>query len=514
MIFVSLNKKLNNKVLLLILDGWGIASDMKASAPDIANTPNYDLLEDKYPSNYLITHGDKVGLPVGQMGNSEVGHMNIGSGRIVLQDLLRINESIDKGKFHKMKEFQEIISQTKSNSSNIHLIGLISDGGVHSHINHLKEIIISLNEVKEKIFIHGFTDGRDVDPRSGIKFIDSIEKFCEKNGGKLATIIGRYFSMDRDNRWERVRKSYDLICNGIGKKTNNFCEEIEKSYKNNITDEFINAIIKTDTNGEVIHKFNQDDTIIFFNYRSDRGRQLTSALSEKDFIDFEMKSVTKNFYTLTNYDDTFTVAKPIFKKNILKNTLGEVLSKNEILQLRIAETEKYPHVTYFFNGGLEEAFSGEERILCPSPKVATYDLKPEMSAEEVTKNVITEIKKGKFGFICLNYANPDMVGHTGNFKAAVEACESVDKSLGEIVEMATTNNYKTIIIADHGNCEKMINADGSENTSHTINPVPIIVVNSDKHNITNGILADIAPTILDIMGIQKPNEMNGKSLIK
>lgn len=514
MIFVSLNKKLNNKVLLLILDGWGISSDEKVSAPDIAKTPNYNFLKDKNPNSYLITHGEQVGLPVGQMGNSEVGHMNIGSGRIVLQDLLRIDESIKNGQFHKMKEFQEIISYTKNKSSNIHLVGLISDGGVHSHINHLKEIIISLKEVKENIFIHGFTDGRDVDPRSGVKFIDSIEKFCERNGGKLATVIGRYFSMDRDNRWERIKKAYDLICNGVGKKTISFCDEINESYKNNITDEFIKPIIKTDLNGNNVHRFNQDDIIIFFNYRSDRGRQLTSALCEKDFSDAAMKSVTRKFYTLTNYDETFTVAKPIFKKNVLKNTLGEILSKNDIPQLRIAETEKYPHVTYFFNGGLEESFTGEERILCPSPKVATYDLKPEMSAEEVAENVIIKIKKNKFGFICLNFANPDMVGHTGNFEAAIEACESVDKHLGEIVNTANNNDYVTIIISDHGNCEKMINNDGSENTSHTINPVPIIIVNSGTNNINSGILADIAPTILDIIGIHKPNEMNGKSLIK
>jgi 2,3-bisphosphoglycerate-independent phosphoglycerate mutase len=319
--------------------------------------------------------------------------------------------------------------------------------------------------------------------------------------------------MDRDNRWERIKKAYDLIYNGVGKKTNNICDEIRESYKNNITDEFINPIIKTDINGENIHRFNNDDIVIFFNYRSDRGRQLTSAMCEKDLIDFGMKSVTKNFYTLTNYDDTFKVVKPIFKKNILKNTLGEILSKNEILQLRIAETEKYPHVTYFFNGGIEESFLGEERILCPSPKVATYDLKPEMSAKEVTQNVITEIKKNKFGFICLNFANPDMVGHTGNFKAAVEACESVDKSLGKIVDVANLNDYVTIIIADHGNCEIMINSDGSENTSHTVNPVPIIIVNSNSNKINNGILADIAPTVLDIMGVQKPDEMTGKSLI-
>ena len=513
MIFVSLNKKLNNKVLLLILDGWGISSDKKVSAPDIAKTPNYNFLKHKNPNNYLITHGEQVGLPVGQMGNSEVGHMNIGSGRIVLQDLLRIDESIKNGQFHKMKEFQEIISYTKNKSSNIHLVGLISDGGVHSHINHLKEIIISLKEVKENIFIHGFTDGRDVDPRSGVKFIDSIEKFCERNGGKLATVIGRYFSMDRDNRWERVKKAYDLICNGVGKKTISFCDEINESYKNNITDEFIKPIIKTDVNGNSIHRFNQDDIIIFFNYRSDRGRQLTSTLCEKDFSDAGMKSVTKNFYTLTNYDETFTVAKPIFKKNVLKNTLGEVLSKNGIPQLRIAETEKYPHVTYFFNGGLEESFTGEERILCPSPKVATYDLKPEMNAEEVSKNVIIEIKKNKFGFVCLNFANPDMVGHTGVQNAIINACETVDNCLKKVVNSLMELDYSVIIIADHGNADKLKNKDGSPHTAHTLNMVPVIVLDQNVKVVQNGKLADIAPSILKLMEIEKPKEMSGESII-
>ncbi len=513
MIFVYLNKKLYKKVLLLILDGWGIANNKEVSAPDKANTPNYNNLLKEYPSNYLITHGEKVGLPIGQMGNSEVGHMNIGSGRIVLQDLLKINESIETGEFHNKEQFEEIISYSKKNSSNIHLVGLVSDGGVHSHIDHLKEIIVSLSDVKEKIFIHAFTDGRDVDPKSGINYIETSETFCKEKGGNLATVIGRYFSMDRDNRWERIYKAYDLICNGNGKKTKNFINELKDSYSKNITDEFIEPIIKTDKNGNTVHQLKQNDTIIFFNYRSDRGRQLTSVLCEKNKSELGMKSVINNFYTLTEYDESFKIAKPIFKNKKLKNTLGEVISKNNISQLRIAETEKYPHVTFFFNGGYEEPFKKEERILCPSPKVATYDLKPEMSAGDVSENVITEIKKEKYGFICLNFANPDMVGHTGDFKAAIKACESVDKYLGEIVKIANQYNYTSIIIADHGNCEKMMNSDGSQNTSHTINPVPIIIVNSASKEIENGILADIAPTILDIIGIKKPKEMNGKTLL-
>ena len=513
MIFVSLNKKLDKKVLLLILDGWGIASDEDASAPDKAKTPNYDNLKNDNPSNYLITHGEKVGLPSGQMGNSEVGHMNIGSGRIVLQDLLKINDSIKKGEFHKKEQFNDIVNFSKKNSSNIHLIGLLSDGGVHSHINHLKEIIISLSEVKDNIFIHAFTDGRDVDPKSGIKHIESLENFCDQNGGVVSTIIGRYYSMDRDNRWERIKKAYDLICKGKGKKTKDFINELKKSYSLNKTDEFIDPIVKTDKNDNPIHQLKPNDTLIFFNYRSDRGRQLTSVLCEEVKDEFDMRPIVKNFYTLTNYDDNFKIAKPIFKNKILKNTLGEIISKNSISQLRIAETEKYPHVTFFFNGGYEKPFNKEERILCPSPKVATYDLKPEMSAGDVTANVINEITKDKFGFICLNFANPDMVGHTGDFKAAIKACEAVDNYLGDIIKVANQKKYISIIIADHGNCEKMINNDGSQNTSHTINPVPVIVVNSDKIEISNGILADIAPTILEIMDINKPIEMSGKSLL-
>jgi 2,3-bisphosphoglycerate-independent phosphoglycerate mutase len=513
MIFVSLNKKLSKKVLLIILDGWGIAKDKEASAPDKAKVPNFNNFLKKNPNNFLITHGEKVGLPDGQMGNSEVGHLNIGSGRIVLQDLLKIDKSIKNGEFKSKKEFKDIIDYTKKNSSNIHLVGLLSDGGVHSHINHLKEIISTLSEVKEKIFIHAFTDGRDVDPKSGVNFLKSIESFCGEKGARVATLIGRYYSMDRDNRWERIKKAYDLIVYGKGLKSKNLINSVEVSYSNGITDEFVEPIVKVDDNDVPIYDFNKNDTLIFFNYRTDRGRQLTKVLCEGDMHEYDMKKVLDNFYTLTNYDDTFKYAKPIFKNSPLKNTLGEVLSKNNLKQLRISETEKYPHVTFFFNGGYEIPFKGEDRILCPSPKVATYDLKPEMSSKEVKNNVVNAISKENFDFICLNFANPDMVGHTGDFDAAIKACESVDHHLGEIIEIATKTNYTSLIIADHGNCEKMINFDGSKNTSHTTNPVPIILVNSERKKIRNGILADIAPTILDILNISKPKEMNGKSLI-
>jgi len=503
-----------NKTLLLILDGWGITEEKSVSAPDIANTPNFDNLLYTYSNAQLLTHEENVGLPAGQMGNSEVGHMNIGAGRIVLQDLLKINNSIESGEFSNNENFVDIINYIEKSKSNLHLVGLLSDGGVHSHISHLKEILNTLSRIKDNIYIHAFTDGRDVDPKSGINFIHEIKEYTKKSGGSLASVIGRYYSMDRDERWDRTKKAYDLLINNEGLKTQNLTETINDFYNNGITDEFIEPIVITDENNNPISKVSDKDVIIFFNYRSDRGRQLTSLICEKNNNQFDLKPLNIKFYTLTNYDNSFNNATPIFYNENLKNTIGEVLSKNNKSQLRIAETEKYPHVTFFLNGGREKPFDKEKRILCPSPKVATYDLKPEMSAFEVSKKAISEIINNSPDFICLNFANPDMVGHTGDMNAAIKACETIDNLLSPLINAANKLNYVSIIIADHGNCEKMKNKDGSPNTSHTTNPVPIILVDKNKRNIRNGILADIAPTVLEILGIEKPIEMTGKSLIR
>ena len=503
-----------NKTLLLILDGWGITEDKSHSAPDIANTPNFDNLLDSYSSAQLLTHEENVGLPSGQMGNSEVGHIHIGAGRIVSQDLLKINNSIESGEFGKKENFIDIINYIKKSKKNVHLIGLLSNGGVHSHISHLKEILNTLSPIKKNLFIHAFTDGRDVDPRSGINFINQIEEHTKKTGGSLASVIGRYYSMDRDHRWNRTKKAYDLLVNNIGLKTQNIIETITDFYNNGITDEFIEPIVITDDNNNPISKIDDNDVIVFFNYRSDRGRQLTSLICEKNNSQLDLKPLNVKFYTLTNYDNSFENVIPIFYNENLKNTLGEILSKNNKSQLRIAETEKYPHVTFFLNGGREKPFDKEKRVLCPSPKVATYDLKPEMSAFDVSQKAISEIINNSPDFICLNFANPDMVGHTGNIDASIKACETIDDLLGPLINAANKLNYVSIIIADHGNCEKMKNEDGSPNTSHTTNPVPIILVDRNKRNVKNGILSDIAPTVLEILGIEKPLEMTGKSLIK
>ena len=503
-----------NKTLLLILDGWGIPEDKSHSAPDIANTPNFDNLLDSYSSAQLLTHEENVGLPSGQMGNSEVGHIHIGAGRIVSQDLLKINNSIESGEFCKKENFIDIINYIKKSKKNVHLIGLLSNGGVHSHISHLKEILNTLSPIKKNLFIHAFTDGRDVDPRSGLNFINQIEEHTKKTGGSLASVIGRYYSMDRDHRWNRTKKAYDLLINNIGLKTQNIIETITDFYNNGITDEFIEPIVITDDNNNPNSKIDDNDVIVFFNYRSDRGRQLTSLICEKNNSQLDLKPLNVKFYTLTNYDNSFENVIPIFYNENLKNTLGEILSKNNKSQLRIAETEKYPHVTFFLNGGREKPFDKEKRVLCPSPKVATYDLKPEMSAFDVSQKAISEIINNSPDFICLNFANPDMVGHTGNIDASIKACETIDDLLGPLINAANKLNYVSIIIADHGNCEKMKNEDGSPNTSHTTNPVPIILVDRNKRNVKNGILSDIAPTVLEILGIEKPLEMTGNSLIK
>ena len=504
---------MTKKVILLILDGWGITQNPKVSAIAKAKTPFIDSLYHKYPNAKLLTHGMNVGLPEGQMGNSEVGHMNLGAGRIVYQDLVKINLAIENNSLKKEKVLKEAFQYAKENDRKVHFLGLVSDGGVHSHINHLKGLLSTGNELGvTKMYVHAFTDGRDVDPKSGAGFINELETHLQKTGGKLASIVGRYYAMDRDKRWKRVKKTYDALVHGKGENATNAVESIKKSYVDGVTDEFIEPIVMTENNKPVA-TISANDVIIFFNFRTDRGRELTEVLSQKDFPEFGMKKLPLYFVTLTNYNDTYKNIKVVYDKENLKDTLGETISKAGKKQIRIAETEKYPHVTFFFNGGKEVPFKGEKRILCPSPKVATYDLQPEMSAFEITKKIIPEIEGKTSDFICINFANPDMVGHTGNIEAAIKACETVDTCTKSIVSKAIENDYSVIIIADHGNSETMQNPDGSPNTAHTINPVPLILVDKEVKWIKNGVLGDIAPTILKLMGIPKPIAMTQEPLI-
>ena len=497
----------------MILDGWGKSPDPNVSAIDNANTSFIDDLYKKYPHGQLRTHGMHVGLPEGQMGNSEVGHLNLGAGRIVYQDLAKINKSIKTKSFQDKKVIKDTFRFAKKFNKKIHLLGLISDGGVHSHLNHLKAFIDIAKNYEIESYIHGFTDGRDVSPNSGIGFVTDLESYIKNSTIKLASIIGRYYAMDRDNRWERIKVAYDALTNGIGKKNNSIIDAIKNSYEKNITDEFIKPIIKVDSNSNPITTISEEDIVIFFNFRTDRGRELTKALTQTDFPEFNMKKLNINYVTMTNYDDSFSNINVIFDKSNIQDTLGEILEKNNKKQLRIAETEKYPHVTFFFSGGREKKFKGENRILKNSPKIATYDLKPEMSAYEITDSLEKELNTQKYDFICLNYANGDMVGHTGSMSAAITACEVIDKCVEKIINSANNNNYTTLLIADHGNCETMINPDGSPHTAHTTNPVPIILIDKDLKKINDGILGDIAPTILNLMGINKPDLMTRKSLI-
>lgn len=498
----------------MILDGWGMTQDPSVSAIAQAHTPFIDSLFEKYPHAQLRTDGMNVGLPEGQMGNSEVGHINLGAGRIVYQDLAKINLAISNGSFKEEPELQRAFEYAKTNDKKVHLMGLVSNGGVHSHIDHLKGLLDAAYEDDlQNVFVHAFTDGRDVDPHSGKHFIAELKDHLAKTGGKLASIIGRYYAMDRDRRWERVKKAYDLLCFGTGFPSTDALESIDKSYAEGITDEFIEPICMVNPDGTPVATIDKDDVVIFFNFRTDRGRQLTEVLTQKDHEDYGMTTLPLYFVTLTNYDDSFGNIHVIYNKEHLHNTLGEVLEKNGKKQIRIAETEKYPHVTFFFSGGREIPFEGEKRILCPSPKVATYDLKPEMSAFDLRDMILPEIEKESADFICLNFANPDMVGHTGVFEAAVKACETVDICAKAIVEAALKSHYASIIIADHGNSETMINPDGTPNTSHTTNPVPIILVDNEITSINNGILSDIAPTILHLMGVEQPEVMDRKSLV-
>ena len=500
---------MNKKVILMILDGWGHSPDPKVSAIDNANTPFIDSLYKNYPNAELRTDGLHVGLPEGQMGNSEVGHMNLGAGRIVYQDLAKINLAVQNHTLKNEKPLLDAFNYAKSNGKNVHFLGLVSDGGVHSHTSHLRGLIEAAQENGvTNMFVHAFTDGRDVDPKSGKKYIQDLQNFLSKTPAKLASVIGRYYAMDRDKRWERVKLAYDLLVKGIGEKSSNFAESIQKSYDENVTDEFIQPLFSEE--GQVIQP---DDVVIFFNFRTDRGRELTEALSQSDFHEQNMHKLPLYYVTLTNYDDTYKNVHVIYDKDNITETLGEVLSKAGKKQIRIAETEKYPHVTFFFSGGREASFDGESRILKNSPKVATYDLQPEMSAFELKDALVPELQKGEVDFVCLNFANGDMVGHTGSMPAAIKACEAVDVCVKEIIETALANQYTTIVIADHGNCETMINPDGSPNTAHTTNPVPVILVDNDKIQIKSGVLGDIAPTILDLMGIAQPEAMTQHSLL-
>lgn len=491
-----------------------MAKNPEVSAIDKAETPFVDSLFTKYPHSTLDASGMSVGLPDGQMGNSEVGHMNIGAGKVVYQDLVKINNAVKENTLAEQKALQEAFNHAKENNRAFHLIGLVSDGGVHSHIDHLKGLCSAAHTFGlDNVFIHAFTDGRDTDPKAGVNYLKSLEEHLNNTTGRIASVTGRYYAMDRDKRWARVKLAYDALVHGEGLRTDNIFEAIEKSYQEGITDEFIKPIINVD-HGEPIAKIKDGDVVMCFNFRTDRGRQITQALTQQDFETFNMKKLSLYYLTMTNYDDTFKDIKVVYSKDNLNNTLGEVLSRNGKKQIRIAETEKYPHVTFFFSGGKEVEFEGEKRILCPSPKVATYDLQPEMSAYDIRDNIIPELKSKEPDFICLNFANPDMVGHTGVFEAAVKACETVDKCVKDVVETALENDYTSIIIADHGNSDIMINPDGSPNTAHTTNLVPCIIVdNSFNGKVKNGKLGDIAPTICKIMGIDTSEEMTGDVLI-
>lgn len=506
---------MNKKVILMILDGWGIATNKAVSAVDNANTPFVDSLYTKYKHSKLEASGLAVGLPEGQMGNSEVGHMNLGAGRVVYQDLVKINKAVSENTLKDEPVLIEALAYAKANNKNIHLIGCLSDGGIHSHINHLKGLLSIASESDvNNVFVHAFTDGRDTDPKGGLGYIKELEKHMAKTTGKVASIIGRYYAMDRDNRWERVKLAYDLLVKGEGTHFPSAEAAIEDSYNNAVTDEFVKPAVITNSLGTPNATINQGDVVISFNYRTDRGREITEALTQKDFPEQNMKKLDLYYVTMTNYDSSFTGVKVIFNKDNLSNTLGEVLSAAGKKQIRIAETEKYPHVTFFFSGGREKEFEGESRLMCPSPKVATYDLQPEMSAADIRDAIIPELKKGEVDFVCLNFANPDMVGHTGIMAAAIKACETVDACAQSVVSIALENGYSTIIIADHGNSDCMSNPDGSPNTAHTTALVPCILVDPDFNGtIKDGKLGDIAPTILKLIGVAQPKEMSGVSLI-
>ena len=500
-----------SKTILIILDGWGHGNKSKSDVIHNANTPFIDSLYTRFPNSELLTDGEKVGLPNGQMGNSEVGHLNIGAGRIVNQDLVKINNACETNLLAKNKNLLASFEYVKKQNSSLHLIGLVSNGGIHSHQKHLYSLCRLANENKiAKVYIHAFTDGRDCDPKSAKNFIKELEK--NLFGAKIASISGRFYAMDRDKRWERIKKSYEAMVNGSGFKTSNIQETIQDYYNENITDEFIPPTVCIDSDGSAISLIQDGDAVICFNFRTDRCREITTVLTQKNMPKFQMNTLNLHYTTMTRYDQEYIDVNVLFDKKNIENTLGEVLARHKLSQTRIAETEKYPHVTYFFSGGREVNFEGEKRLMVDSPKVSTYDIQPEMSAYDLTNITIDEINKLP-DFICVNFANPDMVGHTGNYKAILKAIEVVDVCTQKVVEAAMDQNYKIMIIADHGNADFAINADGSPNTAHSLNPVPCFIINTTFKKMNNGILADVAPTILRLIGVEKPEEMTGKSLI-
>lgn len=508
--------KMNNKkrVCLVILDGWGQGKHNKSDAVFMANTPFVDSLYHSKPHASLRTDGENVGLPEGQMGNSEVGHMNIGAGRVVYQDLVRINLEIRNGNFEKNPVLNEAFFYAKQKNVAVHFIGLVSDGGVHSHINHLQALCKAAESHSlQKVFIHAFTDGRDTDPQSGKKYLSEVESFIQNSPVKVATVCGRYYAMDRDKRWERISKAYEALLSSQGHRFSSSIAAIEDSYAKNITDEFVEPSIITDATGMPIAKIREGDVVVCFNFRTDRCREITQVLTQQPNHEYNMHPIRLHFVTMTNYDDSFQDVKVMYNKDNLHNTLGEVISNSGQTQLRIAETEKYPHVTFFFSGGREALFEGENRIMVNSPKVATYDLQPEMSAFEVTEKVCAEMTNHHPDFICLNFANPDMVGHTGMYDAVIRAVEVTDQCLQKVVTAGIEQGYSFVIIADHGNADFVINEDGTPNTAHTTNPVPVFVLDRDVDAVRNGILADVAPTILRLLKLQQPVEMTGSSLV-
>lgn len=505
---------MGKKTLLMILDGWGIGDKSKADIINLADTPYMDSLTKNYPNSQLLTSGENVGLPEGQMGNSEVGHLNIGAGRIVYQDLVKINKAVRDNSISDNPVLKKAFEYAKENNQAVHFIGLVSDGGVHSSQDHLHKLCdITKDYGLEKVYIHAITDGRDTDPKSGKGYLKKLINHLKTSNGEIASLIGRYYTMDRDKRWERVKKGYDLMTAGIGENSRNLSESIQKSYDEEVTDEFIKPIVMVDNENNPVGLIKDNDVVICFNFRTDRLRQITTALTQEDLLEYGMHTMDLYYLTMTRYDEGFTNIHIIYDKENVKNTIGELLANAGKKQLRIAETEKFAHVTFFFSGGQDDEFKNEKRILIPSPKVATYDLQPEMSAYEVGDALVEELKKQEHDFICLNFANGDMVGHTGIVEAIKKALQSVDENVKKVVETAKENGYSVMIIADHGNADNAVNPDGSPNTAHSLNPVPCIIVDEDIKEIKDGILADVAPTLLSIMGMDIPKEMTGSVLV-